>query len=481
MGVAAHPHNQPRLDASGRRVVAGYGILQPRIATPLPAPRGLHALPLAVRRPVRHRPLQRRQLRGLPGPVRRGQLHRQGPARTCRPCTRCWPAACPQDQVLSHDLLEGAHGALRRGERHHADRGRARSTPTWPPRACTAGRVATGSCCPSCCARGATACARSTAGRCSTTCAARWWRRCRWRCCCWRWRARPPVAAGRCWRWSLAAFAAGPLMGAVAGLAPSRDDVALAPFLPPGGWSTWRARCGGGLWHLAQLLQHALLARRRRRCARCSAWRSAGATCCNGPPPPAAQAAASDRPAARCVRQHWRRAAGALLLLARRCWRCGTPYPALAGAAVPAVGRHAGVDLAGPAAPGPRARRSALSRSRPRPTCDGVARDTWRLFERCVGAGRPPPAARQPADRAARHGGAPHLADQHRPVPAERGLRAPVRLDRHARSCWRACEATLATLDALAAPPRPLPELVRHADAARRCCRCTCPPSTAAT
>ena len=56
----------------------------------------LHALPLAVCRAVRHRPLQRGQLRGLPGPVRRRQLHRQGPAATCRRCTRCWPAACPK-------------------------------------------------------------------------------------------------------------------------------------------------------------------------------------------------------------------------------------------------------------------------------------------------------------------------------------------------------------------------------------------------
>jgi cyclic beta-1,2-glucan synthetase len=37
VGVAAHPRNQPRLDAGGRRVVGGYGILQPRVAMPLPA------------------------------------------------------------------------------------------------------------------------------------------------------------------------------------------------------------------------------------------------------------------------------------------------------------------------------------------------------------------------------------------------------------------------------------------------------------
>ncbi|HEX3141530.1 MAG TPA: carbohydrate-binding protein, partial [Rhizobacter sp.] len=39
VGVAAHPHNQPRLDERTRTVVAGYGVLQPRIVTPLPAPR----------------------------------------------------------------------------------------------------------------------------------------------------------------------------------------------------------------------------------------------------------------------------------------------------------------------------------------------------------------------------------------------------------------------------------------------------------
>lgn len=36
VGVAAHPCNQPQLDASGRQVIAGYAILQPHLATPLP-------------------------------------------------------------------------------------------------------------------------------------------------------------------------------------------------------------------------------------------------------------------------------------------------------------------------------------------------------------------------------------------------------------------------------------------------------------
>lgn len=39
VGVAAHPINQPCVDPLRRRVVSGYGILQPRLSTPLPEPR----------------------------------------------------------------------------------------------------------------------------------------------------------------------------------------------------------------------------------------------------------------------------------------------------------------------------------------------------------------------------------------------------------------------------------------------------------
>lgn len=38
VAVAAHPLNTPQVDAISRRVVAGYGILQPRVVTPLPGP-----------------------------------------------------------------------------------------------------------------------------------------------------------------------------------------------------------------------------------------------------------------------------------------------------------------------------------------------------------------------------------------------------------------------------------------------------------
>jgi cyclic beta-1,2-glucan synthetase len=37
VAIAAHPLNTPQIDRKSRRVTAGYGILQPRVATPLPA------------------------------------------------------------------------------------------------------------------------------------------------------------------------------------------------------------------------------------------------------------------------------------------------------------------------------------------------------------------------------------------------------------------------------------------------------------
>jgi cyclic beta-1,2-glucan synthetase len=56
-----------------------------------------------------------------------------------------------------------------------------------------------------------------------------------------------------------AAFLAGPLMGAVAGFSPSRDDLGLLPFYRQALTDLLRALCGGA-WLLVQLLHHALRA-----------------------------------------------------------------------------------------------------------------------------------------------------------------------------------------------------------------------------
>jgi cyclic beta-1,2-glucan synthetase len=124
----------------------------------------------------------------------------------------------------------------------------------------------------------------------------------------------------------LAAFTAGPLMGAVAGFSPSRDDVAKRHFY-------WQAVADfsrtvlSGLWHLAQLLQHTLMAadaigRSLYRMAvsrrNLLQWTTAAS----------AQAMAQVDLAA-LIRTHWATPVAALVLLAA-VLGAGTPYPALA-------------------------------------------------------------------------------------------------------------------------------------------------------
>ncbi len=77
VGAIAHPLNKAVIDPKLRIVIAGYGILQPRVGVS-----GSVCLTLApcdhLFRPERLRHLRARRFRRLPGPVRRGELHRQG-------------------------------------------------------------------------------------------------------------------------------------------------------------------------------------------------------------------------------------------------------------------------------------------------------------------------------------------------------------------------------------------------------------------
>jgi hypothetical protein len=424
--------------------------------TPLPR-RATSPLPLAVRRPVRHRPLQRRQLRGLPGPVRRGHLHRQGPAGRAGHARRARrPPA--RGQVLSHDLLEGALArcaavtdvTLIEDAPFHAD---------VAPRACTAGRAATGSCCRSCCSPGCRYGLPAT-GRAVN-----------------RWKMfdnlrRSLVApmslllllalAGRALSpWAalalvLAAFTAGPLMGALAGFLPSPRRRGQAPLLPPCAVDLARACCGG-LWHLAQLLQQAMLA--------VDAIVRALYRLFSQSPPPAAvdhrrrRAGRGQTDFGARAAPHWKMPVVALLLLGA-LWRSARP-PALALVLCCAVGGLAGVDLVGqpPAcrAPGSDRCRPAdqayltASRATPGATSSAASAPTTTTCRRTTcrprrttcwrTAPRPPTSA----------------------CTCWRGLRAAVRLDRHAGPAV-AAGGHAGHAGPAAAPPRPLPELVRHAD-----------------
>ena len=178
VGIIAHPLQPAALRprASGR-VTEGYGILQPRVSVTTVERRRL-ALRAHLRRAHRRRPLHDGRLGHLPGPLRRGHLHRQGALRRGRLHGGAGRARARQRAALPRPL--------RRPARPHR-----RSSPTsrWSTtirRACsptrgasTAGRAATGRSWPGSsrsCRRApawrGTACRSSRGGRSSTTCAA---------------------------------------------------------------------------------------------------------------------------------------------------------------------------------------------------------------------------------------------------------------------------------------------------------------------
>ncbi len=253
VGVAAHPHNQPRIEAQTGRVVHGYGILQPQIVTPLPK-RGDFTLfhwlfaghcgidPYSAASSEVYQDLFDEGSFSGKGLLQVQALHAVLSTRL------------PSGQVLSHDLLEGAIArcaavsdiALIEDAPFHADVAQSRVH--------------------------------------------RWIRG--------DWQLLPFVVTRWHWqlgtinRWKmfdnlrrslvapmsmallalalggaimppwdavalvLAAFAAGPLMGAIAGLAPSRDDVAKTHFYRQAAIGMGRA-CGATVWQFAQLLQQA--------------------------------------------------------------------------------------------------------------------------------------------------------------------------------------------------------------------------------
>ena len=103
----------------------------------------------------------------------------------------------------------------------------------------------------------------------------------------------------------------------------------------------------------------------------------------------------------------------------------------------------------------------ALAGGRPDPPVHG-ARRTWRFFETFVGAGRQPPAPRQLPGGSDAGRRAPHVADEHRALPARDRRRARLRLARSRRP-RRAARGHARDDGAARAVPRPLLQLVRHA------------------
>ena len=376
VGVAEHPQNRPVLDASGRRVQRGYGILQPRLSPPLLATgmqtpwqwlsagqRGID--PYSAMSSDAYQDLFDEGSFTGKGLLHVATLHAVLGDRL------------PTDQVLSHDLLEGAlvrcavvsDVTLIEADPEHSDADAARQHR---------------------------------------------WMRGDWQLLPFLWQHRRwPLGAINRWKLldnlrrslvapaalalialalgghglalptalalTLAAYAAGPLMGALAAWVPRRWDLAGERFVSTAALDLLRA-LAGGLWQLILLPQHALRAldavlrtTHRLACSRRQLlqWTSAEA----------AQAGLGTGLWA-TLRRHL---AGPLLALV-----CATAW-ALTGRAPGAlawtlVGLWGVAPLAVWAANRPWAVHPPPLPEADRTWLHGVARDTWRLFERSVDA-----------------------------------------------------------------------------------------------
>lgn len=255
VSVAAHPMNRPRMDGTLHRVVSGYGILQPRMTTPLQSPASatpFHWLfagqcgvdPYSAAVSEIYQDLFAEGTYCGKGLMHVAAMHAQLSGRL------------PQGQILSHDLLEGAmarcagvsditliedaplHADVAASRIHRWTRGDWQLWPVlWQP------------------------------GRFPLRTINRWKMLDNLRrslvapaslalllACL----AGSPLSPWAALSVVLMAFAAGPLLGAVAALAPSRDDLAWSYFYRQALADFVRV-LGAALWNLAMLLQQSLL------------------------------------------------------------------------------------------------------------------------------------------------------------------------------------------------------------------------------
>ena len=452
VGIAAHPHNQPQLSADGKRVERGYGILQPHVATPLPSAQDVtlyHWLfsgqsgidPYSIASSEVYQ-----DLFGEGTFTGKGLLH-------VHAVHAVLGGRLPENQVLSHDLLEGSlarcaavtdvtvledapfHADVAASRVHRWTRGDWQLLPLLPERRALSGSrhqpleddrqpapLAGGT--------GVAGPGRARA------------------------RLRRGFAMGR----------ACPCRAGVHGRSADGHDRQLRAeprrnrtrsFLPPGpgrsgadppqrrlaAVATAGPRPDGRRRHRPRALAHVRQppASPRVDDGRCSPGRCRDSAC-------AARSQALGRAGGRAAALGVAsRAAGAESSSRQR--------------AVRRLGPVAGVDLVGQPAAATAPRRCAVA-GRPRIFRRRRARHLApvRTLRR---RRRQPTAARQPADGAARHGRAPYLANQHRAVPAFDRMRPRVRLDRAGRDD-RTPRGNPGDAGRDAAPSRPFPQLVRH-------------------
>ena len=376
VGVAAHPHNRPRLDPSGKRVVGGYAILQPRVVTPLPPPDRVTPYHWLFAGQCGIDPYSAATSEVYQDVFREGSFTGKG-LLDVQALHAVLSGRLPEGQVLSHDLLEGSiarcaavtdvmviedapfHADVAASRVHRWTRGDWQLLPLLVH-----------------------------AGRYDLQAVNRWkmvdnLRR----------SLVAPMALGALVLalaspvlspWAalgllLAALCGGPLLGAVAGLAPSHDELALRHFYRGALSDVLRAVCAG-LWGVAQLLQQSMLnldavARALYRTfvsrRHLLEWTTAAS----------AEAAASHEVSA-VVRAHWIVPLAALGLGAA-VLALGGPHPELTLALCLLWGSSPVLTwwVSRPLEPSA----GASLTPRDRDYLEGVARDSWRLFERCVG------------------------------------------------------------------------------------------------
>ncbi|MDP9043944.1 MAG: carbohydrate-binding protein, partial [Pseudomonadota bacterium] len=255
VGVAAHPHNQPEIDPVRRIVTRGYGILQPRVVTPLPKPKEatLYHWLFAGRCGID--PYSAATSEVYQDVFQQGTFTGKG-LLNVRAMHAVLVRRLPEGRVLSHDLLEGAiarcaavtdvtvieeapfHADVAASRVHRWTRGDWQLVPfllapgAYPIGAINRWKMVDN-------LRRSLVAPMSLALLVLTLAAGL---------------LRPGVALGLV----VAALVAGPMMGAIAGLAPSRDGIAMGHFYR-GALDELRRAVAGALWLLAQLLQFALM------------------------------------------------------------------------------------------------------------------------------------------------------------------------------------------------------------------------------
>ena len=376
VGVAAHPHNQPQVDGATRTVTQGYAILQPRVLTPLPAPKDFTLYHWLFAGQCGIDPYSAASSEVYQDVFHEGSFNGKGLLHVAA-VHAVLAGRLPDGQVLSHDLLEGSlarcatvtditviedapfHADVAASRVHRWTRGDWQLLPfifgpeTRGIRAINRWKMIDN-------LRRSLVAPLSLALLVLAL-------------------AGHVVAPLPALALVLAALIAGPLMGAVAGFAPSRDGIAKLHFYRQAFADLKRAVCSG-LWLLAQLLQLALM---NLDAIVRALWRMAVSRQHLLEWTTAAAAQASASTAWRVIVRRHR----AVPLVALALWIAllagGTPSPGLA-TLLCAVWAAAPLWTWWVSRARPPKRDAALPPA-DRRYLEEAARDTWRLFERCIG------------------------------------------------------------------------------------------------